>query len=469
MVGGVSAVKVLKFFQGMDWGRLERKEIEPPEILELDGDHDLRHFYDEFTNMKLPRSVKEISEENFKPRRCESNMFRGFSYIQEDFVLPERSDHQQEHYWNNIDEDGESRSDCASSKFGDDDNDFLSEPQSTTLESTPESEEPIVPAKKKRVRKKKKKKPAETGGEREATDNANGCTTTSTTTTTTTTTTTADEVMQTEIQRQLEETKREKSNDTPQSNNDTSEAHTVPIASNGHPPQRAAPQSIPVTPAISTPKPTTRVERPPPPTWETVGSNKPSSRTIQAPNKLAPRTIQAPNKPAPAPALAQQTHQPKQQRLAAPTRWSVVPTATPKKITPPQTWATVGKQKTMPSRATGAARGFPVTDKTTNSVATGWGRPGVCNTTASSVGTEIGMKKPETSGNWREHKMSRGVSGGARHKNDEAGPTPMQTEFWPTLGGSKVGSSSTTSAAPKVGLGRWGSKNAGTNVKKSPR
>ena len=41
--------------------------------------------------MKLPRSVQEISAENFKPRRCESNMFRGFSYIQEDFVLPERS------------------------------------------------------------------------------------------------------------------------------------------------------------------------------------------------------------------------------------------------------------------------------------------------------------------------------------------------------------------------------------------
>ena len=46
--GGGSAVKVLKFFHGLDWTKLERKEIEPPETLELDGDHDLRHFYDEY-------------------------------------------------------------------------------------------------------------------------------------------------------------------------------------------------------------------------------------------------------------------------------------------------------------------------------------------------------------------------------------------------------------------------------------
>jgi hypothetical protein len=43
-----------------------------------------------FTNMGLPRSVIEMSHEHFKPRRCQSGAFRGFSFIQDDFVLPDR-------------------------------------------------------------------------------------------------------------------------------------------------------------------------------------------------------------------------------------------------------------------------------------------------------------------------------------------------------------------------------------------
>lgn len=43
-----------------------------------------------FLKMDLPRSVKEMSKTDFKPQRCVSNTFRGFSFIQEDFALPER-------------------------------------------------------------------------------------------------------------------------------------------------------------------------------------------------------------------------------------------------------------------------------------------------------------------------------------------------------------------------------------------
>ena len=48
--------------------------------------------------MGLPRSVCEMSNEDFKPRRCKSGAFRGFSFIQDDFVLPDRSVRVQELY-----------------------------------------------------------------------------------------------------------------------------------------------------------------------------------------------------------------------------------------------------------------------------------------------------------------------------------------------------------------------------------
>ena len=46
-VGGVAALKAMPFFTGIDWEKLFRKEIEPPEKLPVDNDEDLRHFYDE--------------------------------------------------------------------------------------------------------------------------------------------------------------------------------------------------------------------------------------------------------------------------------------------------------------------------------------------------------------------------------------------------------------------------------------
>jgi hypothetical protein len=71
--------------------------------------------------MPLPRSVVEESRDSFVARRVESKMFRGFSFIQKDFLLPNRNNDEIEKYWNSVDEEGESESECASSKVGSDD------------------------------------------------------------------------------------------------------------------------------------------------------------------------------------------------------------------------------------------------------------------------------------------------------------------------------------------------------------
>ena len=94
--------------------------------------------------MTLPRSVKEMSKLDFLPRHCESENFRGFSFIGDNFPLIERNKSEEEHYWNNVDDDGQSLSECASSVFDDDMKDV----------PPPEPE----PAKKKRPPRKKKKK-----------------------------------------------------------------------------------------------------------------------------------------------------------------------------------------------------------------------------------------------------------------------------------------------------------------------
>jgi serine/threonine protein kinase len=154
-VGGTTQVKELEFFAGLNWTLLEQKEIDPPMISEVDNDEDLRHFYDEFTNMQLPRSVKEMTDVDFKPIQCKSDAFRGFSFIQNDFVLPDRTSAQLDHYWNNIDEDGESASECAS-MLGFEDEDRSTGMQQT-LTSTPENAA-TPPLKKKRPPRKKKKK-----------------------------------------------------------------------------------------------------------------------------------------------------------------------------------------------------------------------------------------------------------------------------------------------------------------------
>ena len=119
IIGGIAGLKQQDFFEAIDWEKLERKEIDPPESLPVDNDEDLRHFHDEFIQMPLPRSVKEMNEKEFLPSRIKSDAFRGFSFIHEDFILPDRHDKEFDHYWNTHDDDGESESETASSKCED--------------------------------------------------------------------------------------------------------------------------------------------------------------------------------------------------------------------------------------------------------------------------------------------------------------------------------------------------------------
>ena len=140
-VGGVAALKRMDFFAGIDWDKLATKELNPPQVFAVQSAEDVQHFHGDFTNMPLPRSVVEMSHDQYQPKHVESDFFRGFSYIHDDFPLPMRHPDETEKYWNTIEEDGESVSECASSKMGD-------------------APEPAVSDKKKRPPRKRKKKNA---------------------------------------------------------------------------------------------------------------------------------------------------------------------------------------------------------------------------------------------------------------------------------------------------------------------
>eukprot|EP00531_Pseudo-nitzschia_arenysensis_P006584 CAMPEP_0116153940 /NCGR_PEP_ID=MMETSP0329-20121206/21513_1 /TAXON_ID=697910 /ORGANISM="Pseudo-nitzschia arenysensis, Strain B593" /LENGTH=820 /DNA_ID=CAMNT_0003650883 /DNA_START=213 /DNA_END=2672 /DNA_ORIENTATION=+ len=157
-VGGVAGLKQQPFFEKIDWTKLDKKQLKPPYDLNVDHEHDLRNFHNEFTDMPLPRSVKEMTTEDHKPRRVASDTFRGFSFIQDDFMLPMRDDQEIERYWKSIEEDGESDSDLASSKCGNEE----------------EAQLPPEPVKKKRPprKRKKKKKAADAAAAAETASNA---------------------------------------------------------------------------------------------------------------------------------------------------------------------------------------------------------------------------------------------------------------------------------------------------------
>jgi len=148
-VGGISGLKQADFFASIDWVALEKKEIDPPKTLEVEGVDDMSNFHDEFTKMALPRSVTEMAADGYKARRVESNLFRGFSFTQPDFSLPERDIKESDHYWNNPEADGESEG--SSVLFEDDRN--TNTPMDPPLETVTEQ-------KKKRPPRKKKKKVA---------------------------------------------------------------------------------------------------------------------------------------------------------------------------------------------------------------------------------------------------------------------------------------------------------------------
>jgi hypothetical protein len=46
-VGGPAGLKKVEFFKAIDWQKLERKEVEPPERLDVQDELDLKHFHDE--------------------------------------------------------------------------------------------------------------------------------------------------------------------------------------------------------------------------------------------------------------------------------------------------------------------------------------------------------------------------------------------------------------------------------------
>lgn len=142
-VGGVAGLKQVEFFASIKWEILERKEMEPPEVFAVQNEQDLSHFHDEFTNMPLPRSVVAMAQPQYRPRRVDSDAFRGFSFVHADFKLPDRDASEVESYWNSADGDGESLTECASSKLDQDE---------LPLE--------ITPPKKKRPPRKRKKKNA---------------------------------------------------------------------------------------------------------------------------------------------------------------------------------------------------------------------------------------------------------------------------------------------------------------------
>lgn len=102
--------------------------------------------------MSLPRSVIEMSKEDFRPRKVESDVFRGFSFIQDDFVLPERKASELQMYWDAPESDAESLSECASSKMDLDENE---QKEQAALTETPQQQK-----KKRPPRKRKKKKNA---------------------------------------------------------------------------------------------------------------------------------------------------------------------------------------------------------------------------------------------------------------------------------------------------------------------
>merc|ERR1712183_347450 len=69
-VGGVAQLKQEHFFTGLNWHRLELKDIDAPVLLKVKDENDLRHFHNKFINMTIPRSVIELSSNEFCQHKC---------------------------------------------------------------------------------------------------------------------------------------------------------------------------------------------------------------------------------------------------------------------------------------------------------------------------------------------------------------------------------------------------------------
>jgi p70 ribosomal S6 kinase len=115
-IGNVAGLKGAEFFAGIDWEKLALKAFDPPDVFSVSDDVDTQYFHDEFTKMTLPRSVVIMSTDAYRPKQINSENFKGFSFIQDDFYLPDRDDEEMKSYYNSVEGDGESVSECASSK-----------------------------------------------------------------------------------------------------------------------------------------------------------------------------------------------------------------------------------------------------------------------------------------------------------------------------------------------------------------
>ncbi|GMH59361.1 hypothetical protein TrST_g14320 [Triparma strigata] len=107
--GGVREIKELKFFEGIDWNKLERLELEPPIKPTTDV---ASNFHKEFTDTPLPRSVTDLPKD-WKPSKVRSDKFKGFSVVLDSSMVPDRVDGEVEDYWNRECSEGESESDTS--------------------------------------------------------------------------------------------------------------------------------------------------------------------------------------------------------------------------------------------------------------------------------------------------------------------------------------------------------------------
>jgi len=387
-----------------------------------------------------------------------------------------KKDGQQDHYWNNCDEDGESMSDCASSKYGDDDDPLsIGGPQRNAeppLKSTPEHDESMEIPKKKRNRKKKKKgnvsptpllpvsaqyQQANTPGSNEMTKDIK-----------------IEHIMKLEIQKQL---KMKSKNRTEQDSKITLQSNgnntttSIPVNQSKVQPttsklnqingdrdgtqtissrnsSKCLPQAVNTVPVAwaSVPNSKPKKKQPPPPTWETVGKTvgKPRIKQDIGKNTLAAQHAHMTNNGTSKASSLPQSIKSKQTVAVAPV-WKSVPSLKSKRVLqpPPPTWETVGKSQ-APTHASSqnSAATFsrkikhPIGSQLTTS------SPSIPSSSSLNNGFHTTRQvQGGTSGleitNWRDHKMSRNISGGHQN-NDETKPilSLNQNELWPSLSGS---------------------------------
>lgn len=411
-VGGIAGLKQQPFFDGLDWVKLEKKEIEPPERFEVENDEDLKHFHDEFTKMTIPRSVKEMNKATFKPRHIESDMFKGFSFVHDDFALPDRGDNEEEDYWNAPDSDAYSASECASSAFGDD----IGE------KANPE---PPQPAKKKRPPRKKKKKKAEDAASvtSDATSQA------------------ASQVAKEEILGTTsavepasatndDKTASVSAEPTEEERVEAAKAATPkpPVSLRPHRPAHPSPEEKKIMVTASPPTmalppaqaPPPKVAKSPAPTWETV------KKPVKNPQRSVGNPLPQPVRP------------------VGSSGWNSQPPVRREPPPPPLARPTT-QSAPQPKPGSWAARALPTQQQPQGSslrAGASTFQPGAAN---------AGPSRPALSSDWRSHSMP--IS--PRHGRKQFSPpqAPPQADDFPTLGGMKK-SASAAAGTP----GAWGAK-----------